>query len=499
MCYKEVTSQPLPTSPMTLSLQLTIRPALPHVYGPLDYREQRALFERIDQLLNQSGVDIAWVMETMKKRGITSDTKAAWIRTGFRCAIARKLTGMSLRGFAFRLSDSPLLQWFCHCGPYGLVRTPAKSTIKRLENEIDLQDLENIVDTITLGAMETDTRKRLGELNNPIELGDVFADCTCVKAPIHFPVDWVLLVDGVRTLMKAVQVIRNHGLKHRMPPPEDFICAMNKHAMAMSGSRRVKDGKKKKKKTLRQMKKICGLVQSHGQRYRDLLDTRWEETDWTRKQAEQVLARLDNVLEKLPEAQKQANERIIGERKVKNEDKILSLYEPDIHVIKRGKASGEVEFGNKLYLAEQQDGLLVDWCLYKDEVPSDTKLVQESIERMELSVGKPEGLITDRGFTSKPNISWLDENNVRDGLCRKDPKELQEKMEDPWFASAQKRRASTEARVGVFKNVFLGGVMREKGFENRNRSLIWSVLTHNLWVLARKSLADEAERLQEAA
>jgi hypothetical protein len=53
----------------------------------------------------------------------------------------------------------------------------------------------------------------------------------------------------------------------------------------------------------------------------------------------------------LPRAQKQAHERIIGERKVANAEKILSLYEPDIQVLVRGNAGAEVEFGNKLLLA----------------------------------------------------------------------------------------------------------------------------------------------------
>ena len=58
MCYKEVTKLTLPTSDMNLALQLTLRPALPNVYGPLDYREQRAMFERMDEILNHSDLDI---------------------------------------------------------------------------------------------------------------------------------------------------------------------------------------------------------------------------------------------------------------------------------------------------------------------------------------------------------------------------------------------------------------------------------------------------------
>lgn len=44
---------------------------------------------------------------------------------------------------------------------------------------------------------------------------------------------------------------------------------------------------------------------------------------------EQVLRRLDGVLALLPQAQKQAHERIIGQRRVDNADKVLSLYETD--------------------------------------------------------------------------------------------------------------------------------------------------------------------------
>jgi len=35
-----------------------------------------------------------------------------------------------------------------------------------------------------------------------ISFDDIYFDRTCLKAPIHFPVDWVLLRDATRTLMK---------------------------------------------------------------------------------------------------------------------------------------------------------------------------------------------------------------------------------------------------------------------------------------------------------
>jgi hypothetical protein len=467
----------------------------------VDFREQREIYMRIDQMLVQADVELPLIVEVLKTRGesLTDHKKAAWYRHGFRCAIARRLCGMPLRPFTSRLADSMLLQWFTHCGDYGIVNPCSKSALDRFEQMFDLSELEHLIDGLTLSAADPNADTRLGALTQALDLGDVFADCTCVKANVHFPTDWVLLVDAVRTLIKSIVLIRAHGLHHRIPEPETFLRRINALAMAMSANRRQADSKRKRKEVLRSMKKLNKTVEAHAKRYRELLDKEWQQTDWSRKQAEQVLKRMDNVLDQLPAAIHQAHERIIGERKVLNEEKILSLYDEDIHVIVRGKASGEVEFGNKLYIAEQREGVLVDWTLFKDTVPSDSHLVQQSVERLEDALVKPTGYIADRGFTSKPNVKWLHEKGVRDGLCAKDPCELRERRRDPWYAEGQKRRGNTEARVGVFKNVFLGGVLREKSFERRNRSLIWSVLAHNLWVLARKSLADEAERLEVAA
>lgn len=77
-------------------------------------------------------------------------------------------------------------------------------------------------------------------------------------------------------------------------------------------------------------------------------------------------SQFDQVLELLPQAQKQAHERIIGGRLVENREKILSLYEPDVHVIVRGKAGAEVEFGNTVLLGENRQGLILDFQIYKE-------------------------------------------------------------------------------------------------------------------------------------
>ena len=63
--------------------------------------------------------------------------------------------------------------------------------------------------------------------------------------------------------------------------------------------------------------------------------------------------------------------------------------------------------------------------------------------------------------------------------------EFIEKMEDPSFRKHQKRRAQTEARIGIFKNSILDGSLYERNIENKQMKVAWAVLAHNLWCIAR--------------
>ncbi|MDA3939701.1 MAG: hypothetical protein PF693_10365, partial [Spirochaetia bacterium] len=202
------------------------------------------------------------------------------------------------------------------------------------------------------------------------------------------------------------------------------------------------------------MKKLLRKVALHGLRHQELLENRWEETDLTRKETDLIIARIENVLTQLPEAIRQGHERIIGERFVKNNEKILSLYDKDIHVIVRGKAGGKLEFGNTLFLAEQADGLILDWKLYQDKVPADSKILKKSIERLEEEYDNyiPKSATTDRGFFSKTNQKFLKKKGIKDYMCPRSVAELQDRLKEDDFCEHQKRRAQTEGRIGIIKN-----------------------------------------------
>ena len=494
--------------------QMELSRELPVVIGNVDYEEFLRRLVETDRLLRTSGLENDFVRRGLIRREEESRREAEkrgdrYRKPGFqdivrgqkiyrqalRCNLARFWTEKEYRRFTRRLAESALLQWFCRIERLDCVKVPSKSTLERYDKLVPETEIRELVNGLNRVAENGQVGLEAG-----LDLEAYFSDATCVKAAIHFPVDWVLLRDGVRTLMKAVRVIRRHGLKHRMPEPGTFQRQINRLCIEMTQSRRREDSRKKRKKVLRQMKRLNGIVMEHAKRYRQKLAEGWRDrTDLKEGQVRQILKRLDGVLEQMPTAIHQAHERIIGGRQVKNAEKILSLYEREIHVIVRGKADAEVEFGNTLWLGEQRDGLILDWELRKDQSPGDTKLFRSSMERIKAAFGRYPGSVAgDRGLWSEDNETWLESEGVYSALCPRGVEGLRERMKEKRFAELQTRRGQTEGRIGIIKNDFLGRPLRSKGFEHRELAVTWAVLAHNLWLLAGLRWAQEKERNKAA-
>ncbi len=288
-------------------------------------------------------------------------------RRALRCTILRTLLQEGYRRFSCQLAGNPLYQWFCLVDALDQIQVPSKSEVQRFAHWLPAPQMRQILDGLLQEAMVHPGKLGLKEALN---VEEYFLDSTCLKANIHFPTDWVLLRDGVRTLMKATLLIRKAGLRGRMEAPEVFLRRINRLSIEMSGQARRAGSRKGRKRVLRRMKKLVGVVRAHARRHRELLDARWEQTAWTRPQAQQILRRLDGILELLPRAQKQAHERIIGGRPVANAEKILSLYDVDARVIVRGKAGAEVEFGNTVLCGENRQGLILAYQIFRESAPA---------------------------------------------------------------------------------------------------------------------------------
>jgi hypothetical protein len=288
-----------------VSYQPELSPALREVTGNVDYTEFRESLERIDRLLIDSGIECGFVLSHMeayekdlvahaesmgklprqiseKERGKVQEQAVKALR----CNVARELTGESARGLSVRLADSELLQWFCRIDRMDVVRVPSKSALDRYEKLVPETVVRKLIDQLNGVAASThENGQAMFELEQPLDIDALFLDTSCVKANIHFPVDWVLLRDATRTLMKAVALIRRYGLKNRMSEPEEFIRDINRLSIEMTHTRRRPDSKKARKRVLRSMKKLLKRIDRHAQKHRDLLENEREQTELTEGEA----------------------------------------------------------------------------------------------------------------------------------------------------------------------------------------------------------------------
>lgn len=472
-----------------------------------DYFEYCRLVERIDEILKLTNMDLHFADEYIAKtltealdsgkKPPSTDQITRMIRTAiqaYRCTLLGVLLGKSYREQSILIAESLLLQRFCMVARIdGEIKVPTKSTLQRYAKLFDEGFIRKQVTLLNKHAFDP---SNVFGLCDPLEAKDIFVDATCMKARIHFPVDWVLIKDCALTTLKAILVIRKHGLKHRIKSPEVFISELN--ALCMSMASLARQSKKKRKAAFRKLKKLAKVIRTHGRRYADLLmEYREEKTDLSEAEANCIIKRLEKMIALLPEAVEQANTRIISGGQVENEAKLISVYHEHVNVIKRGKAGGQVEFGNTLFLSEQANGIIVDWQLYQTDV-KEPQATKESIikmtEDMEFDIASVTG---DRGCQSKQNDKLLEKKGIYNSLCPRNPLEYAERMQEDKFRTFQKRRGQTEGRIGIVKNAILDGSLYEKEIEGKQLKIGWAILVHNLWCLAR--LPVEEKELEKAA
>ena len=428
----------LKTLPRLLPEQEELQPPVPTVLGSVDYRTWRERLERIDEILRRSRAEELFVrlalVERQRKAVAAVEAKGEAktplsagdqlrlqrrASVALRVTIARRITGEGFRPFAARLADSGLLQWFCRLSRLDPIRIPGKSELHRFQEMAREADVRPVVQHVLDLATKRDSPL---ELEQRVDLATQFLDSTCVTLNIHYPTDWVLLRDATRTLMKATILIRKRGLKVRMKEPAGFLKRMNQLAMAMSRQGRRGGQKKARKKTLRAIKRQVKIAAEHARRHRDLLQRQWTKTDLSRQEAQLIIDRIDAIRERLPQAIRQAHERIIGGRQVLNEEKVLSLYEGHAAVYVRGKAGADVEFGSQLLVAEARSGVITDWELVCGNPEHDTALLRRSLERDEAKRLKT--VVADRGFDSKAVREELKARRTGNAITPRDPSRL---------------------------------------------------------------------------
>ena len=491
---------------MSKAVQQYLPVTLTPVKGSPEFTGYQKLYELIDKVLLESGLDL--LFSQMYIDAVKAEKELAYRQKGkvytmseaarkryqiqgieaLRCNIVHEQEGLSYRRLNIQLAANSVLQKFCQLKDLGVIKVPSRSQLHKYSIRVANEDLAKLL--VQFNELLFTKQSFIDGLG----AGDLYLDSTCIKANMRYPVDWLLIRDGCRTMLKAITLIRKTALKCRMKDPKYFQSKINGLCIKMAAANRKRDKGKARKSVLREMKKLEKIIRDHAKNHLSDFKDNWSQTFYTKGRANVIIHRLRKTIEIMPTVIYQAHERIIGGRLIANADKILSLYQKDVHVITRRKSEAHNEFGSQLLIAEQEDGFIVGFVFEKEQISNEGKMLPDFLEDYEKQFGKaPESICTDRGFSSATNLDLLQEKNIYNAICPKSPIELQEKMQDPVFRKKLKRRGPNEGRIGIIKNNFMSSALKAYSYERRHKSVHWGILTHNLVKLARLLVEQEKE------
>ena len=408
----------------------------------------------------------------------------------FRCSIIREQESYSYHKLNIALAANNVFQKFTNLSNLKCIKVPSRNKLHKYVNRLSCGNLRYLHTRFN----EILFKNKVFLKGLEFDAGDLYLDSTCVGAQMRYPVDWILIRDGCRTMLKAMKLIRRSGVKCRMPNIDSFMTSMNGLCIKMAAAKRTNDAQRKSKAVLREMKILEKVIRRHSVNHYQKFSSQWTRTLYTDGRAKVILNRLGKTIDIMPKVIFQAHERIIGERQIKQSNKILSLYQDDVHMVKRRKSEAHNEFGNQLLIGEQANGFIIDFHFEQEKVSNDSKILPGLIERFESTFNQPPtSITTDRGFSSPANSKLLESKNIYNAICPKSPAELTNKMTDETFRKKIKRRGPNEGRVGILKNNFLSGSKKAYGFERRHKAIHWWVIIHNLTKLTNLLIEQEKE------
>jgi IS5 family transposase len=166
----------------------------------------------------------------------------------------------------------------------------------------------------------------------------------------------------------------------------------------------------------------------------------------------------------------------------KPENRLYSVHERKVAVIKKGKANKPCEFGSLVSLTINDDGIILSHAEYQQNI-ADTQTVATILKHMEINTGNRAGtLAADRGFDQ----SYKKQNNCRRrwGVKRlaipKKGKRPHRDSHNQWFKQALKQRVKTEPVIGHLKTDHRMGRCRYKGPEGDTANVVWAAAAWNV-------------------
>jgi IS5 family transposase len=169
-------------------------------------------------------------------------------------------------------------------------------------------------------------------------------------------------------------------------------------------------------------------------------------------------------------------------------DKVVSVFEPQTEVIRKGKASKPTEFGKMVKIQEAENQIITSYEVYGKR-PNDSDLLVKAVEEHRGRLGQvPDLVAADAAFHSPTNKTSIEKMGVRYVSVPNRPTKnaaLRKIQKSRWFRKGQKWRTGSEGRISVLKRRHGLDRCRYRGDDGMGRWVGLAVIADNLINMGR--------------
>jgi transposase, IS5 family len=429
---------------------------------------------RIDELLSDDAL-VDGVLEAMRGRFAQSGRRGRYgtpAEVALRMLVLKHLKSWSYEQLEWEVTGNLVYRYFCRIDGG---KVPDAKTMVRLGQLLEGDSLRALFERVVqLSTAHRVTRGR-----------KMRVDTTVVETPIRHPSDSRLCEDVTQVLCREVERARSEGVaaprgfrnvRRSVGRRQREITQISRRPLARDAKRRAL------RRPYRRLLAITRRVLRQAERTVKRARRKWQELSGRARRSIRVMRRMIELGKRVVTQTKLRVFRGVTDSKTK----IVSVFEPETKILRRGKVHKPTEFGQMVKVQEAEGGIVTDIAVVAEH---DAKLLVPAVEHHKKVFGRvPRVVATDRGFFSFDNVRDVADMGVR---CVAVPKPGY--RSDAWLARERSRsfrrarawRAGGEARISRLKHGFGMRRTRYRGPSGVARCVYWAGMANNLVAIAR--------------
>lgn len=380
--------------------------------------------------------------------------------------IIKEMLGISDRETVEQIKENSYLQYFIGMESYSSEAAFNASTMVHFRKKIGMELINKINKEIVKNVEDVASEKKENE-------GKLLLDATCTPADIKYPTDIGILNEAREKTEKIIDKLYEEIKEKRKEKPRTYREVARKEYLAIAKKRRVS-----KKERRKGTKKQLGYIKRNLSHIEKMIEEGAKLEKLTKKEQEELVT-IGKVYEQQLEMYEKKTNKV--------ENRIVSVSQPHVRPIVRGKAGKAVEFGAKISASNVNGFVFLDklsWDNYNESGD-----LQARIEEYKRETGcYPESVHVDKIYRTKANRAYCKERGIRMSgpPLGRPPKEVsKEKKKEA--RSDERVRNAIEGKFGQGKRKFSLGRVMAKLPETSETVIAMNFLVMNLSTLLQKT------------